>query len=180
MISRILEYFGGKVVTLVSSRKEGAILYDSSLDPKTVQEHIKMIDAEVHITEEPDEHIILHRAANILCKTLLNINAVSQTLPLTLTSKHLKEGQATAPDLVKDFVIQVLSTQPSSPTELESRVAQSIADDLLYNTTKGHVKPAKHLLMGVGMKSMTGRKKRTVIFYINLVMPSLPHRGREL
>ncbi len=39
------------------------------------------------------------------------------------------------------------------------RYISSIAQDLIYAKTRGNVKPAKHLCMGLGLKSMTGSKK---------------------
>ena len=47
----------------------------------------------------------------------------------------------------------------SNPTDHEIRLARSMASDALYNVTHGHVKPAKQLCMGVGIKSLTGSEK---------------------
>ena len=45
------------------------------------------------------------------------------------------------------------------------RVAQSITDDLQYTTTKGYTKPAKHLCIRVGIKSMKGSQKFCIILH---------------
>ena len=44
-------------------------------------------------------------------------------------------------------------------------MAQSITDDLLYTTTKGYIKPAKHLCIVVRIKCMTGCEKLSTILH---------------
>ena len=47
----------------------------------------------------------------------------------------------------------------------EHRLAFSLGSDL-FNVTKGHVKPAKQLVIGLGMKSITGSEKVCKILHI--------------
>ncbi len=44
-------------------------------------------------------------------------------------------------------------------TEKDERRIQSLADDILFCVTKGVIKPQKHIVLGMGIKSLTGSKK---------------------
>ena len=63
------------------------------------------------------------------------------------------------------FFSNILCTDPEKPTEKETRLALLLSSDWLYNVTKGHVKPAKQLCMGIGIKSTTGSEKVYEIFH---------------
>lgn len=43
------------------------------------------------------------------------------------------------------------------------RIVKSSANDVLFATTRGLLKPSKHLCLGLGVKSMTGNRKVVVI-----------------
>jgi hypothetical protein len=43
--------------------------------------------------------------------------------------------------------------------EKTKRLVDSISEDVIYAISKGVVKPSKHCLLGMGVKSMTGSKK---------------------
>ena len=106
-----------------------------------------------------EEKILLHKAALCLRKFLLEVKGNLDLLPRSLTAQYFKQGMAPIPTKCLQFFTSVLCSDPSNPTEKEKRLALSLSSDLLYNVTKGHVKPAKHLAMGVAMKSMTGSGK---------------------
>ena len=66
---------------------------------------------------------------------------------------HFKNGQAPIPDKVYQFFLTLISENPRIPSERDVRLANSVASGAMYNVTNGHVKPAKQLCMGVGIKS---------------------------
>ena len=43
--------------------------------------------------------------------------------------------------------------------EKADRLVKYVCDDVIHNTTGGRVKPMKHVMMGLGMKSITGSRK---------------------
>ena len=95
------------------------------------------------------------KTAQYLKEMCFEVKRNAAPLPIVLTSQHFKEGQAPVPLKLIKFYLEMIATIPAKPTAKEKRLAHSMASDTLYNVTKGHVKPAKQLCFGVGMKSMT-------------------------
>ena len=149
VLTRILQHFGSQVATCIINKRDGVVIFNSGIDVDTLPSLIKTMS---------DNHT-LNESAEIIRNTLLTVRSSCQPLPNALTSKHFSDGQAPIPEIVTKFVLDIISSHPLSPSNMEMRVAKSLASDLLYNTTKGHVKPAIHLCLGVGMKSMTGSEK---------------------
>ena len=98
----------------------------------------------------------LIKAAGHLRQLLLEVSRNYSPLPLVLTATHFKKGQALGPKECSNFCLELLCTNSAKPTEKEKRLVNSLGSDMLYGVTKGYVKPAKPLCMGVGMKSITG------------------------
>ena len=99
--------------------------------------------------------ILLTKAAKEIKSICQEVKRSCDPLPTVLTSKHFREGQAPLPDELMDFALELICIDPKNPTEKEMRQAKSLVSDIVYFLTKGSVKPAKQLSMGVGMKSMT-------------------------
>ena len=148
VLTRILQHFGSQVATYITNKMDGVVICNSSIDVDTLPSLIKTMS---------DNHIV-NKAAEIIINTLLAVRSSWQPLPNALTSKHFSDGQAPIPKIITKFVLDIISSHPLSPSNMEMRVAKGLASDL-YNTTKGHVNPAKHLCLSVGMKSMTGSEK---------------------
>ena len=56
--------------------------------------------------------------------------------------------------------LRILLTEDSAIVdEKQERRIQSLWDDIVFAVTRGLVKPQKHLLLGLGVKSMIGGKK---------------------
>ena len=81
-------------------------------------------------------------------------------LPSPLTAESLIKGQAEPPDDLLQF-LRVLYTgsEKGNTSENIDRYVQSSAQDAVYATTRGVVKPSKHLCLGLGLKSLTGSRK---------------------
>lgn len=99
--------------------------------------------------------ILLTKAAKEIKSICQEVKRSCDPLPTVLTSKHFREGQAPLPDELMGFALELICIDPKNPTEKEMRQAKSLVSDIVYFLTKGSVKPAKQLSMGVGMKSMT-------------------------
>ena len=99
--------------------------------------------------------ILLTKAAKELKSICQELKQSCEPLPTVLTSKHFREGQAALPQELMDFVLELICMEPKNPTEKESRQAKSLASDIVFFLTKGSVKLAKQITLGVGIKSMT-------------------------
>ena len=81
-----------------------------------------------------------------------------ETLAEPLTINSLKNGQGETPWALLQF-FKVLYTGESAQPENErvQRLVQSVSDDVIFAaTTRGRIKPGKHLCLGLGLKSLTG------------------------
>ena len=86
---------------------------------------------------------------------LLSVKISCDPFPNVLSSHYFQNGQVLIPDKC---------VNPSELTEKEHRLAFSLDSDL-FDITKGHVKPAKQLVIGLGMKSITGSEKLCKILH---------------
>ena len=151
VIRRVREHFGSKLQIHWRSRKP-SIIYNSKIMPENL---LFLIRNKYSKDNEPtDPRILL--AAHLLKAACLEVQQNCSPLPLVLTSKHFKEGQAPVLKASYDFSLELISKDPSNPTLKEERLALSMASDQLYFATKGYVKPAKQLLLAIESKSITG------------------------
>ena len=96
------------------------------------------------------------QAALLLQEALKKVVKIPLSDPLTIDS--MKKGAP--PDLVKTL-FGVLLGGPDSRMHSESikRQADSMSQDALFIVTHGVLKPAKHILTAMSLKSLTGSKK---------------------
>ena len=152
LTEKIKNHFGEDIAITKSSNKQGNVLYKAGLDPKeavkSAQQYastfeFKITDAALHIRA-----IIQH------------LWATTSDLPSPVTVEALTEGQVQPPDVLLQFfrVLYTGSEKESGKPNVE-RYVQSSAQDAIFATTRGYLKPAKHICLGLGMKSMTGSRK---------------------
>ena len=95
-------------------------------------------------------------------------------LPSTVSLEDNRKGEDnTREDLVKFF--RYLVGGPYVVRELtaaKSYRIKSIAEDVVFAATSGRRKPAKHLQIGMAIKSLTGSKKVVTIVTIALATAS--------
>ena len=98
------------------------------------------------------------QAALLLQEALEKVVKIPLSDPLTIDS--MKKGEGTPPDLVKTL-FGVLLGGPDSHMHSESIKcrADSMSQDALFIVTHGVLKPAKHILTAMSLKSLTGSKK---------------------
>ena len=69
--------------------------------------------------------------------------------------------QAKDIDLLTQFFRVLYTGKPVTrdANERVERYVNSSADDAIYATTQGLIKPAKHMLLGLGLKSLIGSRR---------------------
>ena len=92
-------------------------------------------------------------------------------LPEPVTPDVLKRGQAEPPSALMHFfrVLCTGSEKVCDPDCRTERYIKAAAADAVFDTTRGNVKPGKHLCLGI--KSMTGSRK---------VLEILNHSGHSV
>ena len=89
---------------------------------------------------------------------ILSTNATD--LPDPLTTHALGDGQGGIPTELRDFFNVLYTGSANKPeTERNQRLVQSVSDDVVFAVTRGITKPGKHLCIGLGIKSLTGRRQ---------------------
>ena len=82
---------------------------------------------------------------------------ICKDLPSPLTAKALAEGQTEPADvLLQLYRVLYTGSEKISTNPSVERYVQSAAQDAIFATTIGNVKPAKHLCLSLRLKSMTG------------------------
>ncbi len=84
-----------------------------------------------------------------------------------LIADDLVENRADMPEELLHFykVFYTGAEDDVGVSEKEDRYISNSTDDGIYKTTKGRVKPSKHILLGMGLKSMVG--SRNVLDVLN-------------
>ena len=109
-------------------------------------------------TDAADSTILL-KTARCPHQLLLAVKITCDPPPNVLSSQHFQNGQVVIPDKCTKFCMGLIPVNPSEFIKKKHRLAFSHGSDLLFNVTKGPVKPSKQLVMGLGMKSITGSEK---------------------
>ncbi|CAG9763477.1 unnamed protein product [Ceutorhynchus assimilis] len=103
---------------------------------------------------------LLHRAAIILREQILSIQR--KKLPKKLYAKDLIDGECDIPDELEDF-FQTLLADPGKKRRKTGadclRKSKSFAEDIIYAVHNGKIKTAKHITLGMTIKSLTNSRK---------------------
>ena len=162
LLSKIQQHFERSIAIMNPLHKVGFIIYESTLSPEEAMRRFIYSDRSNSLStcEALDmRKVVLKEAACIISNEINEIKRKVDPLPLALTKDHFKNGMCPNPPLTSSFNLDVIASNPLNPTEKELRIANSITSDMVYNATKGYIKPAKHLQVGVGVKSITGSEK---------------------
>ena len=167
-LSKIQSHFEDSVTIMIPLYKVGFIFYESSLTPEEALRRFRFTDTSASLTthEAIDmRKIVLIEASSIINEEINDLKSKTRPLPPVLTKAHFKNGMCPNPPLTSGFFVDMIATDPKNPTERELTVATSMASDSVYNVSKGYIKPAKHLQVGVGLKSITGSEKVGKLVY---------------
>ena len=148
-------------------RQQGVIVHSTAIEYSSIK-------AVYDIKKSPEGQVI--RAALLLRQALMSVAKESLPDPLTLTS--LTEGEGAPPEIVRTFFQHLLGGPNTSHySETVKRRSDSLSQDALFSVQHGNLKPKKHILMGMSMKSMTGSKK--IITMLNRMGHSINYHAVE-
>ena len=150
LIRNITSKFGSKIkAQCPTGKKLGNILYNADIAADSVRVAFDYSDSEERL---------LNKAALLLRKQLLK--APKKVLPDNPTLDDVRDGDVTVPQPVKNF-FKVFYTGNISG-ECGKRVHRRIdssSQDAMFIVQRGRVKTAKHVTLGMALKSITGSKK---------------------
>ncbi len=152
--AKIAKEFDGDVHITNISKKKGNVVYSCELSKEAAIRRAFF-----------DEHGI-KEAALKLRQEILQMETL-HTSSSTYSLERVVNGDADPPYIVKTF-FRVLLTgddKEDSCSDRITRLVNSASDDAVFNTTRANIKPAKHMCVGMGIKSLTGSKR--VIDIIN-------------
>lgn len=92
-------------------------------------------------------------------------NAIRQMekrkLPSNLDVDDILEGECDIPDLLFDFMCNLIQGPDTRRKNCDDDFIRikSICHDIIYTVSKGRIKPAKHLTLGLALKSLTSSRK---------------------
>ena len=152
----IIDRFKGKLKSLsTSAKKQGVILY-----------YADTADDSVRIAYDFTSSIecTVTKAALLLRKAIKEIK--KNEFPRDPTVADIIKGEASPPE-ISNLFFRVLygGLDVAKHNSKVCQLANSSSQDALFMTTRGRVKPEKHVSLGVALKSLTGSKK--VITYLN-------------
>ena len=151
LTQKILTHFNAEVKIEKCSNKVGTILCQKDMDTINAIESAKVYASsnDFKVTE----------TALLIRSAIQRLRATSNSLPYPVTPEALKAGQADPPEVLKHFFTVLFSgTEELSDFRVE-RYVHSASQDAIFMTTRGRVKPSKHLCLGLGLKSLTGSRK---------------------
>lgn len=105
-----------------------------------------------------DGHKIKETALYLRSLILEAMNS-QMSLPNPLSPEVLATGQDETPPQLLEFLTVLLCGVKGNLTEKKERHVQSVADDIMFITTRGRTKPGKQLCLGLAMKSLTGSRR---------------------
>ena len=110
-------------------------------------------------TEPLDKIDLLQQAAIILRQDIFSIK--KREPPDAIDDAEIARGECTIPDSILIFNETLLSGGSSRRRHIEKckRLTSSFAQDVIFGVTKGQVKLAKHLQLGIVLKSLTASRK---------------------
>jgi hypothetical protein len=148
---KIRSEFGEEIHISKGATKRGNIIYNSSL---SVEEVIR----KESLHNQKDE-VKVREVAFLLRKKIMEMEY--DPLPEELKLNDIKKGEISIPDLLLKFFTYLIGGPDSRRSHAESKKIRinSLSQDTIFAATSGKRKPAKHLKLGIALKSLTGSKK---------------------
>ena len=146
---KIMNYFGDRIQLVRAKTIRGNLICDKKY---TTEEAIRLSDKQNIQTKIRDVALFLRREV---------LQADYIPLPSTVSLEDIRKGEVNTPeDLVKFF--RYLVGGPYVGRELtapKSYRITSISEVVVFEAISGRRRPAKHLQIGMAIKSLTGSKK---------------------
>uniref|UniRef100_UPI00358F9BFB uncharacterized protein isoform X2 n=1 Tax=Myxine glutinosa TaxID=7769 RepID=UPI00358F9BFB len=150
LMRNLTNRFGSKIkVQSPAGKKLGSILYNAVIADDFVRVAYEYADSEERL---------LNQAALILQKQLLN--APKKDVPENPTLNDVRDGDTIVPQPVMNFfkVLYTGNISDQCGTWIK-RCIDSTSQDALFVVQRGRAKPAKHVTLGMAIRSVTGSKK---------------------
>ncbi len=165
---KLLSLYNDTIIIQKVTNRYGKVICPVNMDS---------FDALAQIEQKSSMISILEEAALILRDDVLEMKKNSDALPFPLTASDIAKGEGYTPPSLKHFFQTLYSSQRYEASTRLDRVISSSCEDVIYNITNGSIKPSKHCLLGLGLKSMTGSKK--VITTLNKYGHSISYHVAE-
>lgn len=150
LVGKLQTYFGGHLQTAKSSNKQGMTLYSHK---------ISAIDAEALANEYASGIESRIEEVALFLRRQIFTQSVCPHLTQPLNIQEILSGKNSIPELVVKFFRILYSGTAKPTTEKVERRVSSSAQDAIFIASNGRLKPKKHILMGLGLKSITGSRK---------------------
>ena len=164
---KILNYFGDRIQLVMAKTTRGNMICDKKY---TTEEAIRLSDKQNIQTKIRDVALFLRREI---------LQADYKPLPNTVSLEDIRKREVNTPkDLVK--FLRYLIGGPYVGRELTAAKTyriKSISEDVVFATISVRRRPAKHLQIGMAIKSLTGRKK--VVTMLNRLGHGINWNGIE-
>lgn len=166
LTDKILGTYPTELKSCKANNKSGLVIYNAMLSEDAADRRACF-----------DDHSV-QEAAFYLRTLIMKMQSTQEDLPHPITVEAIKSGQGNAPAALLDFFRVLYSgTRNPSNNERTERLVQSASDDVIFASTHGKIKPAKHMCLGLGLKSMTG--SRRVIELLNRFGHSISYHTIE-
>ena len=102
---------------------------------------------------------IVESAALILRQAIMDIEL--SKLPVQINTTDLLKGECEIPEILSNFYKILIGglNRSRQKSQKNKRLVNSLSSDAIFSVTHGKTKPAKHLTLGLAIKSLTGSKK---------------------
>ena len=113
----------------------------------------RVLGGQLHLTPSPEN---LARNAKFIRGEIKSMKSPFESWPATVN--QLEHEICVYPKVLEQFLVNLLSAE-KRPSKRVKRVVDSIANDIVYNTSRGQIKTIKHVQLALGVKRKTGSKK---------------------
>lgn len=156
LLPKIQKEFGDRVVIRATNGLHNKrIVYRSTND---VDQYFNQADIEEN-SEQMDFENVAYKIRNEILKIK------KKKLPDNIRVTDILEGECETPQVLTDFIrnlVQGPDVRRKTSGNDNFRI-NSVCQDLIYIVTNGRVKPSKHLMLGLAMKSLTSSRKVVTI-----------------
>ena len=153
--NKITEHYKDKIQVIKGKTIRGNLICSKEY---TQEEALRKFDKKNVQAKMKDVALMLRNAI---------FHAPFDALPDDIKQRDISKGEIQAPDILNQFMTYLIGgpilTKEDKTKKL--RRTRSISDDIVFAVTSGRKKPAKHLQIGLAMKSLTG--SRTVVNILN-------------
>ncbi|XP_072754742.1 uncharacterized protein [Anoplolepis gracilipes] len=149
---KILNQYNNEIIiTMSDTTHKRKIVYKQGIDidNKLLEESIIEKMPEINKREE-----VAYQLRN-------SVKSIKKRISEKVYVDDIIQGESEIPELLFEFMcnlIQGPDIRRKNSTDDYVKI-KSLCQDIIYIITKGHIKPAKHLMLGLAMKSLTSSRK---------------------